>query len=304
MKHLFMFLVVLFSWSTVDACDVCGCSSSGNSLGILPQFNKHFIGLVTQFQEFQSTHAKGVGEQPATLAKDKFSSFTAWARLYPHPKFQVFAFVPFHYNQVEEQGQKTTLQGLGDIKLLVNYMLLQPEVSNNQWRHSLLVGGGVKLPTGKYNIAREDGLIVSNMQPGTGSWDFIVNANYTVRYHNIGLNSDMMAQINTVNNRDYLYGNKLNAGLSLFYWQEVKQVTLLPQIGVRTQYSSQDWSSYSYRIVNEFSGGYQVYTTLGLSAYYKHIGISTIGYFPTAENYAHGLVKAKPRLECQIQFLF
>ncbi|UII25703.1 hypothetical protein LVD15_20705 [Fulvivirga maritima] len=41
---LFLFIAWLLPKET-KACDVCGCSLGSNYMGILPQFNKNFVGL-------------------------------------------------------------------------------------------------------------------------------------------------------------------------------------------------------------------------------------------------------------------
>lgn len=306
MRTVIMTVICIWLLSVqAAACDVCGCGASGNFLGILPQYQKHFIGLSYQYQSFSSIHPEVEGSTSSQESSDHFQSLTAWGRFYPFKRLQVFVFVPYHYNYVQEAGQTTVMDGLGDISISANYMLLNTADSTHyKLKHTLLIGGGIKTPTGKNNFTNNEGIILSNMQPGTGSWDFMLNMNYTLRYRSIGLSTEASYQIPTVNQRDYLYGNKLNAGMLAFSWQQINQLSLLPQAGVRMQYSAQDLSSYEYNISNPYSGGTQWYATAGMGCYYKAFAVTGLYSLPFAGNYADGLVTAHNRFELQLQYLF
>ena len=51
---LFTLLLIFISFSAAEACDVCGCSLGGNYFGILPMFNKNFVGIRWSQAEFHS----------------------------------------------------------------------------------------------------------------------------------------------------------------------------------------------------------------------------------------------------------
>lgn len=295
----------ILSIGSVTACDVCGCSASGNYLGILPQYWKHFAGLSYKFQEFSSVHPTVAGENTPMQSKDRFQSLTAWGRFYPSNKVQLFAFVPYHFNTVEEAGQRTEMAGLGDLQILANYIFLNnTDTGNMGMKHTFLIGGGLKFPTGKNGFTNREGLILSNMQPGTGSWDFIINTNYTVRFDNWGMNADALVRIPTVNHRDYRYGTRFNNSYSIFYWKNARNLSWLPQAGIRYEWSERDVESWRYKIDNPYSGGYQLYVHGGAGLYFRKIAVQGVISLPVAENYASGLVTSQPRLEAQIQYLF
>ena len=54
-KYIITILLALFSWSAVKACDICGCGVGSYYLGILPEYNKRFIGLRYQHKNL-TTH--------------------------------------------------------------------------------------------------------------------------------------------------------------------------------------------------------------------------------------------------------
>lgn len=79
-----------------------------------------------------------------------------------------------------EQFEKTdyvSTKGIGDAAILIKYALSDPE------KNKLLFSfaAGPKIPTGKSDFAREDGIpLNADLQPGSGSWDaiFWINAIY------------------------------------------------------------------------------------------------------------------------------
>ncbi len=304
MKYILMPVLAILLCAKAVACDVCG-GSQGSYLGILPRYNSHFVGLSFQYQQFTSTHPVMASEKKPVQSQNFVRSVTAWGRFYPLKRLQLFAFAPYSYNSAVEPTQTVLMNGIGDIRVVANYMLLNTaDSSQNRVKHTLLAGGGIKAPTGRNDVTNTEGIILSNMQPGTGSWDYTANVNYTFRIDKAGINGDVSYKLSGVNKRDYRYGNKLNAGLTAFYWYDKGKVSLLPQAGLRYEHSDVDYSSYVYRIRNTYSGGAQAYAVAGAGIYLGKFGITATGSLPVWQHYAGGLVTAKPRLETQVQFLF
>jgi hypothetical protein len=71
------------------------------------------------------------------------------------------------------------------------------------------VGGGVKLPTGKYNT-NNNGSVNPSFQLGTGSWDYLLATEYIVRRKQFGLNTMLNYVIKTENRKWYRFGNQFN----------------------------------------------------------------------------------------------
>ncbi len=295
-----MFLPAAFA----SACTVCGCSASNQYLGILPQFHKHFVGLQYQHRSFQSEHP-GHGEQGSTYSNEQYSTVQVWGRYNLSNRVQLFGFMPYSSNIKKESGSNTRISGLGDITLLANYRLLINEDPTSKWQQNLQAGGGIKLQTGAYDknaTFNENGL--PNMQPGTNSWDFILNANYTLRRNNIGINADASYTITTPNTVNYKFGNRISTGLLAFYWLEKNNLTLLPQAGLRIDLAGSDYDHYRNGWKNDMSGGSQLYATLGIQTFYKRLGAQIMYHHPVYQHYASGLVNTKFKSEAGIFLLF
>jgi hypothetical protein len=204
------------------ACEFCGCGVGNFYLGILPQFQKNFVGVRYQVQDFNSH----VGLHPSLATTERFQSTEIWTRFYITPKLQVISLIAYHFNEQTTTTGKVYLDGLGDIPILANYNLINTtDHPLRELNHNLWFGGGIKLPTGKYQFQDlPDQVANPNFQLGTGSVDFMVNTIYTVRYKKIGLNSDITYKINSDNEQRYHFGNKISGTASFVFIQQVKKV--------------------------------------------------------------------------------
>jgi hypothetical protein len=77
----------------------------------------------------------------------------------------------------------------------------------------IAVGGGVKTPTGRSNVVLT-GVAAEDMQPGTGSWDFVVWG-YAARQISRGLElfTGASFRFNGANDRDYKFGGGIISAL-------------------------------------------------------------------------------------------
>lgn len=304
MKKLFLFLAILSGTNYTNACNVCGSSAGNQYLGILPNSKSSFAGVQYQYREFQSTHETIESAGPET-SRDYYHTAQVWGRFNLFRNLQLFAFVPYVYNERVENSIYSRNTGLGDVTLLVNYRILGANSTGKEWQHSLLAGGGVKLPTGKYDrndIRYNEGL--PNIQPGTASFDFILNTNYTLQRNNTGINADISYVITTPNKDQYKFGNRLSAGLLAFHNFAIKQLKLIPQAGSRYEINELDYSNYYYSVKNMYSGGNQLFASAGLQAFCSNIGAQAMLHIPLSQNYSDGMVKSKYKTELGIYFLF
>ncbi|HEY3404263.1 MAG TPA: hypothetical protein VGK59_12800 [Ohtaekwangia sp.] len=268
-KIKLVLLVLMLSSVSARACDVCGCSLGGSYYGILPQFSKNFVGLRWSQAKFYA-YMDHQGEYIAPeYSHDTYNKVELWGRFYITKRFQVFAFIPYAYNDMNGSEQNISNNGLSDITLLGNYILLNTgEDETVRWKHTWMVGGGVKLPTGKNNLEDNGILVNPNFQLGTGSVDFLANTVYTVRYQKAGFNAETGYKINTRNSEKYLFGNQFHASGQFFFWQNMKSFSFLPNAGLYFEQSSQHKDS---QAIQTNTGGYALLATAGLETYYKRV---------------------------------
>lgn len=285
-------------YSNAAACDACGCSSGGSYLGTMPQLQRSFIGLRYNWRSYTvyPTHNEGI-------AYENYHSCDIWARYFPHKRVQLLAFVPYSYYSRSTPTKTITTQGLGDISLMAGYMLYNNGDSIGKlWKHTLSINGGVKLPTGQYNIRSEGLRLNPAMQPGTGSIDYLANIFYSIRYKKVGFTVDGNARFCSTNPNDYKMGNRYGASAKVFVWQKIKySSSILPMAGISYDYATKD-RDFGTAVAE--SGGHAVYATLGVEYYYRRFGVGANYQMPVNSSFAQGTTKSTARVGAQIMFTF
>lgn len=299
MKHLFTILLTLTVAYSSWACDMCGCSAGGSYFGILPLYQKHFIGLRWQQRAFETHHSI----TSPLISKEQFQTVDLWGRFYPSRKWQIFAFLPYNYFQKTEDGLTQSFKGLGDASVIAQYALINTGDSVfHKLRHTLMIGGGLKMPLGKNDFKTTDGALANpNLQMGSGSWDFVASANYTIRYQKHGLFTDITTRFNTENTEGYRFGNRFSSTIKYFYWFDLAEGVLMPSIGAYGEYAQKDTENGKRQNVN---AGLASFGSVGLDFYYKKWAISTLYQIPIHQNLGDGLVKAQNRLSVNLSMLF
>jgi hypothetical protein len=299
MKNILVVILITLAFST-QACEFCGCGVGNFYLGIMPQFHRNFVGVRYQVQDFNSH----VGLHPSLATSEHFQSTELWARFYPTSKLQVLTLVAYHFNEQTTTSRKIYLDGLGDIPVLVNYNLIntQAEDPERTLNHNLWLGGGIKLPTGKYKFQdTPDEVANPNFQLGTGSVDVILNGLYALRYKKLGVNADVTYKVNTYNKDNYRFGNKLSGTLSVTFVQQIKKVGLMPNAGMYYENSALNRSG---DINISDTGGTALFATGGLEIYWKKYSIGFNYRNPVSQNLANGRINANERMMMHFTFLF
>lgn len=299
MKQLYIVFAALTITYSAWACDMCGCSAGGSYFGILPMYQKHFVGLRWQNRAFETHHSI----TSPLISKEQFQTIDLWGRFYPTRRWQIFAFLPYNQFQKTEDGVTEQFKGFGDASVIAQYALVNTGDSVfHKFRHTLMLGGGVKIPTGKSNLKSNNGELANpNLQLGTGSWDFIASMNYTLRYQKHGIFTDVTSRLNTTNTEGYRFGNRFSSTVKYFYWFDLAEGVIMPSVGVYGDYSQKDKEDGKRQNVNS---GFAGFGSLGLDFYYKKLAISTLYQVPISQNLGEGLVKAENRLSVNLSFLF
>lgn len=295
---------MLLAAAPVYACDVCGASGSSQGLGILPQFYKHFVGVQYQYRSFNSAHPTLFDNTKEERSSEYYNTMQVWGKANIGKRIQAFAFLPYQYNNRVTDTGRSTYSGLGDASILAMATIVRTgDSSHSKVKHILLAGGGIKAPTGERSTGTATGEMM-NIQTGSGSWDFIASANYTMRGRNAGFNADASYTFTTTNSANYKYGDRLSVSLSGFYWWKVNNVVLQPQMGIRGDYALHDYDNYSRKWLNYNTGGYLTYITTGVQVYYKRMGLQCNYAIPIFQHYASGYVQSTQRIESGLLYFF
>lgn len=289
MRFILSIFILFLLPASLFACDVCGCSAGTNNLGILPQFQRHFVGMRLNYRGFESHH------HGTTYSQENFTTAELWGRFNPHRRWQIFAFVPYNIYQQNMNGDIRRNTGLGDVTLLSNFTLTNPDrYLDSDWKHNLMAGAGLKIPTGAWNRQLVNGTEQNpNLQPGTGSVDYMVNAIYTLRYKQWGLNTDVVYRLNSRNPSDFRFGNRFTAGSRAFYWLQSGKIGLLPSAGAGFEYGRHDLDE--GLLVSE-SGGHCLMGVGGFDIYTPHFSAGVSYQQPLVQELGGGHIQANGRL--------
>jgi len=289
------------SVNNATACDVCGCSVGGSYFGILPQFQRNFIGWRYQQRSFISEHLTLFPNEVPIKSQESFYTTEAWGRYVPHPKVHVFAFVPFNYFTKREDSMFTKVAGIGDVSLLAHFIVFNTGDSTAlKWKQALQLGAGIKLPTGKSNFIQEHtGLLVPSLQPGTGSLDIPLSVIYTVRKGKWGINAEINYRVNTPNIRHYKFGDRTTTYVRTFYWYGKRNVTILPHMGFTYERGMMDKKDGT---IVDYTGSESVLASAGFDFYYKKLILNGNAQLPMYQHIAQGQVTSKPRFNVGLAF--
>ncbi len=211
MKCFLRLLLTSLLWGlagpAAHACDICGCF-----MGITPYDNQSGFSLMHRYRIYngyrqlgQSPDFRPTGARiffPTKLNSDDgyahshhgdptdFEAFRVVelrGKYFLAQRLELNAFVPYVMNTSQISGRQLNAAGLGDVTVFAGYHLIRAiETAGLQSR--LIVGGGLKLPTGEYTRQSGQGQRYALLnQVGTGTTDGFVYANYIGSFRNAGL---------------------------------------------------------------------------------------------------------------------
>ncbi len=294
-------LVILLSAIQSKACDICGCANGGAYFGLMPQSHKALVGVRYSHLSFE-THP----DSKVLKTGETFNVTEIYGRFFPAKRVQVMGFIPYRFDRQTTSANTKEQKGLGDITVLANYNLFNTLMESedlSSFNHTLLVGGGVKLPTGRFRYDENDVLQVANpnFQPGTGSTDFIVNAFYTVNLNSWGLMTNVSRKINTVNSRGYRFGDQTYGTVDLFRVFKAGQFSLTPSAGVYAEHSAHGRLN---NVTQDVTGGSLLNASAGITLFAERWTFGLNGQTPLVQKSASGHVFAQNRVMVQAGWLF
>jgi hypothetical protein len=295
MKAILVCSILLLS-SYVYACDICGCSIGGQYFGILPNYQKHFLGIRYQYSHFRSIHPDDNKQ-----LEDYYHNTELWGRFTLNKRLQFLGILPFRNNKRNEGSETYKVNGIGDASLLSNFIVFNNSESSTNWKKVVQVGAGIKFPTGSFNVIRNFQTLPVNFQLGSGSIDALVNSIVTLRYKKQGINIDANYRINTVNPNNYSFGNRLGISTRFFYWYSKKKVQFLPHIGLDFENTELDFSRNK---PVEYTGGTSLLGNIGFDIFFKNTTIGLNIQNPISQTLNQGLTTSDFRPTIQLIQLF
>lgn len=303
-KISLLVIVILIAIVPAKACDICGCGVGSYYIGILPDFQKHILGIRYRSNSLR-THLGFGGSTTYLTTEEHYKTLELWGGWNIGKKFRVMASLPVSFNEKINNGVKGKKTGLGDVSVNGYYQLFNSSTKIKKTRlmvQSLWVGAGIKAPTGSYDPADKMGNSNNTnlFQLGSGSVDYTLNAMYDIRIQDAGLNFAASYKMNTANRYNYNYGNKANAALQFYYKKRISKSLLSPNAGITYEQSKKDIQD---KFIVDVSGGRLLQATIGAELSYKKITLGGNWQTPLSQNLANGIVKAQSRFMLHVSFI-
>lgn len=295
MRKIIFILLALIPYYA-QSCDFCN-----GYLGLNPHFKKNSVSLRNQSRFFQGTEMSAAELEGMGLSKKDFFetriNYELFAQYYPTQKLQLILSVPYvvnrdgmsdkaadamgmvHHNLNHESKETTnTYQGIGDVVLVSHYQVFNINAAEeNKVGQRLMVGPGIKLPTGICDVPEGSESHTFVHQPGTGSWDPMISMIYLAKYKRSGLMANLSYMVTTKNKQNFRSGNKLNTNVTGFYQITSKRFNIYPNIGFYWEHAATD-IYLSEKQGN--SGGNISYLHNGIDIYYKRFALNAAFQLP------------------------
>ncbi|PSR52562.1 hypothetical protein AHMF7605_02985 [Adhaeribacter arboris] len=296
-KYTYLLLLFSFIHTKTQACDICGCF-----MGITPYDNQSSVGVLHRYRSFngykslnQKKHffprgggifTGGPNNEPGGSHSHNGNptDFEVYrvtelrGKYFIHQRVELNAFVPYVQNTTQYNQNRTTLAGIGDINIFAGlHLLRQIEVAGVQQR--LIVGGGIKLPTGHYYRANGEGIRYPLLyQTGTGSVDYFGYVNYIAGYKKFGLSLNSSYKINGENYYHESIANSSAHFANLFYRYHLNDNwNINPSVQFFYEYTKGE------KFKGELTGEHKMNNALlgpGFDIYYKNAGINLAFQLP------------------------
>lgn len=220
-------------------CDLCGCSTSSDSFGLGTLNNASFVGVRYIYQKFQSKD--GIFDNSPT-STENFHTYQLWGRLPINENLYVSAILPYQDLNREYTDRNESINGFGDATIMSWYKFkfykkvdeekskLYTNVTREPSGHSLEIGLGAKLPTGKFEQVLAN-RVNPGLQLGTGSLDGILGLAHSYGANKFGVNTSLTYYFKNENKNEYKFGNQFSYASNFFYAISKEKYMLLPFVG-------------------------------------------------------------------------
>ena len=289
--------MIIGQWSLTKACDACGCSMHGIGVDMISVLQKNYFGM----QYYTGTFTSNLPDSKGSKDKFRTLDFSLWVGI--KYKWYVLIDQPYIYNTRKHPDGNGTVQGIGDSKISVHYILSKQSKSASNLHFYIDGGMGIKGATGKYDpyIHIQQNL-PENFNVGNGSWGIFSATNIGVSNDRwlAFMSTQYMHFFNT--KEDYHFGDQSSAQLVL--GNKLKKMgafSLTPYAGFLGEFIQKDHKSLAHYST---TGGAGLYTSFGISIQSGRFNFNTYASIPLVQQYSNDDLQAANKIQFQISYLF
>lgn len=217
-----------------EDCDACGSSSSGGAFGFGEINEKNTLVLRYLYQQYRT---KETIFKDSPWSDEYFQTIQVLGLINILPKFKTMIIVPYHFLERRTSSSHFENNGIGDISLIGLYQLVSPN-KTKKITQQLFVGGGLKLPTGKFDQSSTS--LNPGLQLGTGSMDYVFLSEFLLNSKRFSVQTLLNYQYKTENNKQFQFGQHYNVNMNFMYNLDINQIKLVPQMGYSLEYNTEN----------------------------------------------------------------
>ena len=297
-RMILSFVIFTLSFIGLNACEACGCSLSGNGIGLLSVFGQNTISLRLASNSFLGNVEYGDPYQ------DHFYTLELTGRYQFSKRWSASIFLPYRLNErTAPDIDPLKVNGIGDPRLLLNYSILNNKlVGPNQkirWEARL----GMSFPFGQYDPDLLDRDLPENFNAGRGSYAYLLQSGLIYSIGKWGLNLETGAQFFGKTKENYQFGNEYSTALLGFRNIEITDnFKITPYLGAYAEYI--ETNQHANGNAAHGTGGEGVFLNGGIQFQSKAWTLSGSIQKPIIENYSDLEVTANSRINIQLNYLF
>ncbi|MEO1263410.1 MAG: transporter [Bacteroidota bacterium] len=295
-RYISVLAFLLFATVNGEACDACGCSISGQGIGLLTNFRTNVAGIRYFNTPFHAAPLEGSTE-------DRFHLAEFFVRYQFNKRFKLMLSQPYRYNVRRDlHASSLDIDGIADTRILGSYALVDQWTSNTS-RLYWELGAGIKLPVGKYDADIHDRDMPENFNIGNGSWGYLLQTSAVYSNNQFGISLNAASQLNGKTSAGYHFGNQISGSLLLFTEKSLgKKGRIVPLVGGSAEIISKDKFANGKNVHS--TGGRGLYGMIGVNAGFDRWQLGASFSKPLTQHYSDGEVIADDRFSIEMNYFF
>lgn len=307
--------VVLLSTLLANACDQCGC---GPLMGIQPFDRSDNIGLHYRMRYLRGDmtsagpvslakhggHGASTSTLDTTRYMELYSALEVRGQYWLGERWSLYAAIPLvnNYASVNEVT-RADVYAVGDAQLVARYVLLSTRHGGDttRTRHRLTVGAGAKLPLGQYRMSQYGEELSPDLQPGTGTWDGLLTAEYIVRAGAWGTAVGAVGRLNGTMASGYRFGHSGSVQGEVLRTVRLGPVKWLPSVGAYAEHAAPDRQDDS---IQDGTGGTVLFSHIGSRVWWRSLGITLAWQHALAQDMGMLMIPNRERFIAGITYNF
>ncbi|NLN33379.1 MAG: transporter [Flavobacteriaceae bacterium] len=276
-------------------CDACGCSAGNGSSGFETLLQSQFVGVKYFAQHYKAKENAFVNQ---ANYDQYFNTIMLWSRISLTEKLEVYGSIPYHFHNRETNFGNQNIKGIGDATVMGIYTLLNKQTEKMN-HHQLNLGGGVKIPLGKFNESSASGTNPS-FQLGTGSWDVLMALNYRYEFGKSAVMLGLDYTLKGENEKKYEFGDQFNYSVAYHHYFIRKENFILTG---RTGFQGEIYQPNKQfgEILNRTSGD-ALFGKAGFELGYKNWSLGSEWMLPVVSNLGSNDIEARSRFSFFLNF--